>query len=191
MNSNIRSLCSKEGSKTRWYPIPIETWENALADYKVAGATLIPEIDLRKNLAYNLQFVQYLQQTLNELNLSSVLVAQTYKSYVIFAGGIVESLLFFLNRSIGGRDKKFRNVIERLKEGSLFGADPLIYSELDWVRLMRNKVHLQELKDDLGTDYTAFNLADFQRMKKILKLLMATPVLGAPQTVISQLEFLD
>jgi hypothetical protein len=191
MNSNLRSLCSKEGSKTRWYPVSIESWENALADYKVAGAPLIPELDLRKNLAYNLQFVQYLQQTLNELNLSSVLVTQTYKSYVIFAGGIVESLLFFLNRSTGGRDKKFKNVIGRLKDGSLLGADPLIYSELDWVRLMRNKVHLQELKDDLGTDYTAFNNVDFERMKKILKSMMSTPALGAPLTVISQLGFLD
>jgi hypothetical protein len=191
MNPVVRSLCTTGGAATRWYPIPVETWQAALAEYKVGANQLIPDLDLRRNLAYNLQFVEYLQQTLKELSLSAVLTTQTYKSYIIFAGGIVESLLYFLNQAKGGTDKKFVNVINRLKTNSVLGADADTYSDLDWVRQMRNKVHLQELKDDLGTDYLAFNAVEFERMKKILKKLIAAPALGAPPSVAPLLDFLD
>lgn len=191
MNHVVRSLCSTGGAATRWYPISIETWQAALADYKVGATQLIPELDLRRNLAYNLQFVEYLQQTLKELSLSSVLTTQTYKSYIIFAGGVVESLLYFLNQAKGENDKKFKNVIERLKAQSVLGAYADTYADLDWVRQMRNKVHLQELRDDLGTDYLAFNAVEFERMKKILKNLMSAPALCAPPTITELLTFLD
>jgi hypothetical protein len=191
MNAVVRSLCSTGGAATRWYPTPVDTWQAALAEYNVGTVQLIPELDLRRNLAYNLQFIEYLQQTLKELSLSAVLTTQTYKSYLIFAGGIVESLLYFLNVARGGTDKKFINVIERLKLKSVLGANADTYADLDWVRQMRNKVHLQELKDDLGTDYLAFNAVEFERMKKVLKNLMAAPALGAPSAVSSLLGFLD
>ncbi len=100
-------------------------------------------------------------------------------------------MLYFLNQAKGGTDKKFKNVVERLKDQSVLGANSDIYEGLDWVRQMRNKVHLQELRDDLGTDYLAFNPEDFERMRKILKTLMSAPALGAPPSVVGLLGFLD
>lgn len=191
MSQVVRGLCSTGGAATRWYPIPIDTWQTALAEYTVGAAQLIPDLDLRRNLAYNLQFVEYLQQTLKELSLSAVLTTQTYKSYIIFAGGIVESLLYFLNQARGGNDKKFKNVIERLEAQSVLGMDAEVYADLDWVRQMRNKVHLQELRDDLGTDYLTFNAVEFERMKNILKTLMVARAFGAPPAVTTLLAFLD
>lgn len=187
----MRSLCSAEGAGTRWYPVSIEKWQTALSEYRINDTQLIQNLDLRRNIAYNLQFIEYLQQTLRELSLSAVLTTQTYKSFIIFAGGIVESILYFLNQANGGADRKFINVINRLKANAVFGSNEDTYSELDWVRQMRNKVHLHELRDDLGTDYIAFNAVEFERMRKILKDLMAAPELGSPPKIIALLNFLD
>ena len=49
---------------------------------------------------YNLQYVEYLQQTLIEISLSAVLEKLTYKSYIVTGVGIVEAVLFHLVRDL-------------------------------------------------------------------------------------------
>ena len=97
-----RSLRAGTDAKSRWYPIPIRTWHTVIESFSFAGVKLIPDKRVKQNLAYNLQYLQYLEQTLLELSLSEVLEHQTIKSYVIGAIGAVECLLFHLNRASGG-----------------------------------------------------------------------------------------
>lgn len=47
---------------------------------------------VRSNFAYNMQYLEYLQKQIKELNLSSVIITMTYKSYIIVAMGIIEML---------------------------------------------------------------------------------------------------
>jgi hypothetical protein len=83
-----------------WFPTPIWKLENLLnkgirpvSGYQNAGG-------LRKNIAYNLQHIQFLDKSLEDLKLTSVLVTQTQKTVIIVGCGVVESLLhYFLTTS--------------------------------------------------------------------------------------------
>ncbi len=72
-----RSLRNGTDVNTRWYPIPIRTWHAVIESFKSNGIKLISDKSVKHNLAYNLQYLQFLQQTLLELSLSNVLERQT------------------------------------------------------------------------------------------------------------------
>lgn len=78
-----------------WLPVSIERLDDFLqcavknhSDYPNARG-------LRHNLAYSLQYVEYLEQTLCDLKLTSVMVTQTWKTIVIVGCGILESVLHY------------------------------------------------------------------------------------------------
>ena len=104
----IRSLRTGKDSKDRWYPTPTRVWQATISAFFHNEIQLIDDISVRRNIAYNLQYVEYLEQTLRELSLSDVLEGQTIKSHVIVSVSLVECLLFHLNRVAGGKPKKIR-----------------------------------------------------------------------------------
>ena len=149
-----------------------------IESFSFAGVPLIPDKHVKQNLAYNLQYLQYLEQTLLELSLSNVLERQTIKSYVIGAIGSVECLLFHLNRASGGNQSKLSRIIKRVSAKELLGKATHRYEELDRFRLLRNKVHIYELRDDLGTDYQSFGRQELRDMRRILHEIATAPALG-------------
>lgn len=86
----------------RWYPQRIETYECAL---KLRG-TIKNKTLIRKNFAYNMQYIEYIEKQLTELNLSSVLEKMLYKSFIITGMGIIESLFLNLLKATGNRKLK-------------------------------------------------------------------------------------
>lgn len=79
----------------RWYPTSIEIYKSYLKmDYAVKDSYLI-----KRNIAYNLQYLEYLEKQLKELELSNVLYGMTCKSYVIVGMGIIEGLFTYLLKS--------------------------------------------------------------------------------------------
>lgn len=180
--STTRSLRTGTDSNTRWYPIPIRTWNAVIESFSFAGVPLIPDKRVKQNLAYNLQYLQYLEQTLLELSLSNVLERQTIKSYVIGAIGSVECLLFHLNGASGGNQSKNQSrlseIIKRVSAKELLGKARNRYEELNRFRELRNKVHIYELRDDLGTDYQSFGRQELRDMRRILHEIATAPALG-------------
>jgi len=77
-------------SKTRWYPNSMPIYEEFLNKYIDNSYK-----DLRKNIAYNMQYLEYLHQTNIELSLSSVITTQNYKSFIIFSVSIIECVLYY------------------------------------------------------------------------------------------------
>lgn len=188
--SPARSLRTGTTYKTRWYPIAIETWEEALIAISFNGRQVIKDHDIRRNLAYNLQYLEYIEQTIVELSLSAVLTKQTYKSYIIVAIGIVESILYHLNMITGGTEHNFFKILTALESSAMLGKDRPIYDDLQKFRKLRNKVHIYELRDGLGTDYASFEDDEFNQMRKTLFDLLTSSILALPQDKADLFKFL-
>lgn len=191
MNNSKRSLRRGTTSKDKWYPIPVNKWTRLLGALEAHGSTLIPDPDLRKNLAYNLQYLEYLQQTIRELSLSTVLVKQTYKSYIIVGTGILESILFHLVKCHGEKTKDLNDILNLVKEMSLLGADRVLYKNLHKFRMLRNKVHLYEFRNDLGTDYIEFGAGEFAEMRATIFCVATSDVFGLSESKKRYFDFLS
>ncbi len=189
--TTVRSLRSGTDHRTKWYPISIGCWDEVLNSFSYDGNQILPDKDIRKNIAYNLQYLEYLEQTIEEISLSAVLVKQTYKSYIIVAVGVVEALLFFINAATGGNEKNLFDVLNRLRSKAFLRTDKALYDALQRFRKLRNKVHLHEFRDDLTTDYATFSDGEFNRMRKILYKLVMKRKLGLPSEMLDSFGFLN
>ena len=202
------ALCRNCGHG-RWYPTPIHCWESFLTKLLSDGQCVIHLRELRKNIAYNLQYLGYLSQTLDELDLSDVLRRQTYKAFVVTGAGVWEAILFYLLRANGlqkvsdweqvgrsaghfkaqGKDHRIENVlhvrratpapeemsldqmIKIAEKHKLLGREHLIYAKLNYLRRLRNRVHLHLVEQDTDTDYWQFTQKDMDLMKLLLSSL--------------------
>lgn len=189
--TTARSLRSGTDHRTKWYPISIERWNEVLNCFSYDGNQILPDKDIRKNIAYNLQYLEYLEQTIEEISLSAVLLKQTYKSYIIVGIGVVEALLFFINAATGGSEKKFFDVLNRLRSKAFLRTDKPLYEDLQRFRKLRNKVHLHEFRDDRTTDYATFSDGEFNQMRKILYKLITKRKLGLPDEMLDSFGFLN
>ena len=189
--TTVRSLRSGTDHRTRWYPVPIDRWDEILNCFSYDGNQILPGKDIRKNIAYNLQYLEYLEQTIKELSLSAVLTKQTYKSYIIVAIGVVESILYFLNAATGGKERKFFDILNRLQSTAFLRTDKQLYEDLQRFRKLRNKVHLHEFHDDLTTDYASFGDGEFNQMRKTLYKLVKKRNLGLPKEMLDSFGFLN
>jgi hypothetical protein len=89
-------LTRKTDSEGTWYPIAINQYETLLENVIYPSRKYRHAYALRKNIAYNLQYIEFLHACLNDLKLSSVIEKQIFKNLIIVGCGIIESLLHFL-----------------------------------------------------------------------------------------------
>lgn len=85
----------RKGEDGNWLPTSIDRLDSLLSN-RIFGGGYGHIYALRRNIAYNLQHVQYLEQTIIDLKLTTVLLTQTWKTQIIVGCGIVESLLHYL-----------------------------------------------------------------------------------------------
>lgn len=88
----MESLIRKNRSSSRWCPQSVD---------KYRGSINIPYDSpehkrLKNNFAYNMQYIEYLEKQIEELNLTSVLTKMLYKSYIITGMGIIELLFVYI-----------------------------------------------------------------------------------------------
>lgn len=152
-----------------WYPIPTAEYRKIL---KINTKDNIMEI-LLNNLSYNLQYIEFIEKELKELQPSSVLIKMLQKTYVITAGSIIEGILINIIISHGWSKKEPKKIsfadaikiIEKKCEENNFDTD--IIDKIDRIRNLRNKVHLthkspedktsQKENNILDHDYNAFD----------------------------------
>lgn len=101
--SNMETLITQNriGGSQRWSPTPVKDFEAAM----YVGAFRGMKYELRKNIIYSLQYLQYIQLQINELSLHSVITTQLYKSYIIIAMGIIEGIFYHLIK-VNNKQKK-------------------------------------------------------------------------------------
>lgn len=94
----FETLLKANDSKDRWYPTPIDTLKYSVKiDMSIENARA-----LHSNIAYNLQYIEFLEKELEELNLSSVVYIMVVKNSVIISMSIIEGLFTnIVNQMIG------------------------------------------------------------------------------------------
>ena len=55
----------------------------------------------RRNIAYNLQYLEYLELQLKDLNVSSVIRTMLFKNFIIVAASIIEIAFYHLAKTNG------------------------------------------------------------------------------------------
>lgn len=174
-----------KNSHDRWYPNSIKS----LKQYLITCDSLNNEYktELVSNLAYSFQYLEYLSKTLRELNLSSVLVNQTIKSFIVFSAALIEALIIEiceLNNNV-----RFEIAIKVYKEKGFSEYIDTDFDELDKIRKLRNRVHLHKATISGKSDYKNFWLNDYKESKRLLlKLISSNHFSGKTSDLFSFLE---
>lgn len=93
----MKSLIAEFKCKNRWYPQPVSKYKDNL---KIPLNSSCNE-RIICNYAYNMQYIEFIEKELSDLNLSTVISTMLYKTYIITAMGIIESLFSCLLKEQG------------------------------------------------------------------------------------------
>lgn len=125
------------GDSGRWYPVSVESLRIFLERGIYTGRGYDRPYALRSNIAYNLQYFEYLDRTTRDLKLSSVLHKQTYKTQVIIGCGIIESILHYLVVATGKQatsswkvEQEFTGANKTI-EGKVYRVDSVVKLQSD------------------------------------------------------------
>lgn len=75
-----------DSKEDKWTPLSIDTIRNAIS--------LPMNYSIEKNIAYNIQYLQFISKQLNELRLTSVLKKMLYKTYIITGMAVLEAIFY-------------------------------------------------------------------------------------------------
>jgi hypothetical protein len=88
-------LTRTDESESTWYPVSISRLDTYLAKYIESNSSYKHAYRLKKDLSYNLQYLQFQDRILTDIKLSSVLYTQTIKTIILVSCSIVESILHY------------------------------------------------------------------------------------------------
>jgi hypothetical protein len=201
------ALIRLKGETGTWLPTPIERLDSLLIKGIYAGLGYRHPYALRRNVAYNLQHLQFLDQIIQDVKLTTVLITQTWKTSIIVGCGVIESILhYFLTtsgnhattdwellciasgnpRQVNGSTIKidsyvyrrlghpkqeqmtFDAMLKKAEKRRVLGQDHSVYSKLNRLRNLRNRVHLQEIGAPTDTDWNAFKEPDYRLMMQVV-----------------------
>lgn len=227
--SHLCKTCNKEGRENTWVPKPLSGFEciisrkisggspkevTSIREGKIHTETVTSptnyEYGLRKNICYSLQHLEYLLESNNQLQLTTVLTFQNYKTFIIVSASIVEGILYhelknqdLFNKSnlnslgktssqrkfydklhtfvteifehvdIHEEEMTFDQMISKVEAKHLLGEDHQIYSDIDTLRKLRNKIHIHLAGTRHETDYNSFNYKKLELAKTTLLNLLS------------------
>ena len=108
-------------SKT-WYPVPIPILAEHLSTLIKANEyfNIKQTNPLIRNIAYSLQYVEFLDQLLKDIKMSSSLETQNIKSFVICGASIIEALFHYITVSNGhGKNTEWKSY-KKFKSGEQY-----------------------------------------------------------------------
>ena len=203
----------------KWYPVPVSKLTDYLGWYIQNSTNYSHSYALKRNIAYNLQHLEFMDRCLNDLSISSVIRTQIWKTMIIVGCGIIESILHYVlvtknehsvrnwslktklvsnEKIVDGASVKieshyfeklsepqqiemtFDTMAQKAKAKNLLGTNKKIYRELNSLRPLRNRVHLQSIEHSVDTDWNAFNYADVSKMMKVLYFVITNQSLFEP-----------
>ena len=178
---HTKSLCARCSgclSAYKWFPERrIEEWRDYIAR-AVYGAPITQDkksnqCAIISNIAYNLQYLDYLNQNIKEQFLSRVLLAQTFKMFAITATQVVEGLLYLkiMNSpyALPPYEKiSLTGMIELAWQKKLVITDKDMYINMNRLKKRRNKIHLHAALDISDADYAMFGRLGYLNDTKII-----------------------
>lgn len=160
-----------------------------------------------RNIAYNLQYLEYLNHVLTEKSLHVTVFTLTIKTFVVTGMSVVEAVLWYVLKKSGlqrkegweqaqelesrtfqenGVEYKLMStlvrklkapvdaempldaMIKRIESKKLLGVDVQVYKNLNYLRKLRNRVHIHSVQHDKDTDWWSFNEKELKLMKAVL-----------------------
>jgi len=113
MESSVTDILTLKNDKNTWYPASIPSLEHHLS-FLISKNDFFDEKEahpIQKNISYSLQYVEFLNRVLSDISLSSVLVTQNIKSFVVHGAAVLEAIFNFLVVSKGhGKELTWKNV---------------------------------------------------------------------------------
>ena len=96
-------MLTLKGSPTTWYPISVSDLEGHLQQVitPISGYSAKECRGLRKNIAYSLQQIEFIDRCLKDLAISAVISTLNQKTSIIICCSIIEALFFYLLRKQG------------------------------------------------------------------------------------------
>lgn len=172
----MEELVRKSEDAPKPYPVSIASLEVLLGKAINGPVECVHTGAIKKNIAYNLQYLEYLDRCLLDLKLSSPIKKQLYKTFILFGCSIVECLIFFLLIKKGhyrkihyefeyctsGNEKKLQN-------GVTIKIDNHVYQKLDKPRLDKMDFHSMLKKADSKKLLGQKNVI-YSRLKTLKKL---------------------
>jgi hypothetical protein len=157
-----------KGDAATWYPASIGTLEKHL-DTSMISCPNFPDrkiTPLKKNIAYNLQYIEFLDRLIKDISLSSVLWTQNVKSFAVHSAAVIEAIFHYLIVSTGNATKTEWKSCNKLKSneyqinGNAFMHETEIFIKADQSIIvemtfdqMAKKVEAKKLLGDVGDLY--------------------------------------
>lgn len=193
-------LTRKHDAEAGWYPVAIHQYETLLENVICRGRGYTHVYALRKNIAYNLQYLEFLYRSLEDLKLSSVIEKQIWKNFIITGCGVIESILHFL--LIAKKQQKttvweLKFVIsgqEKVIEGKHLRIDSSVYRKLSSPRneqmTFDSMIKRAEKKKVLGGDHSIYaRLNNLRRLRNRIHLQEIGSPLDTDWNVIGRQDF--
>lgn len=162
---------------------------------------------LRKNIAYSLQYLEFLYRCITDLKMSEVIRKLNYKVFIMVGISILEALIHYLlikrnyypetdweleliskgnSKRTGNKIIKidsriykklpspvlkeisFNTMLDIAEKKKILGGNNNLYPRLNYLRKLRNKVHLYLIDNNLDHDLNKFNLNDMSAMAQVI-----------------------
>lgn len=208
----MKKICKECPSDGKWLPSSVSSLEKFLSKFIEAGNGVPNVVGLRKNIAYNLQYLQFQKQVLIEFDVTQVILTQVWKVHIIVGTSIVEAILYYLLTSkglqkttkweqvggtsnetnINGDKHRIENVIfkeldepinqemtldvmiKKAEKKKLLGTGQEIYKKLNYLRKLRNRIHIHAINEDYDTDWWKINKNEVDTVRLVLYSFMTS-----------------
>lgn len=176
----VKSLCARCSgclSANKWFPSRrIEDWREYISQ-NIYGKPIAEmknnnHYAIISNIAYNLQYLEYLNENIKQQFLSRVLLAQTFKTFAIIATQVVEGLLYLkiMNspHALPAHEQaNLTGMINLARKKKILDINKDMYLNLNRLKKRRNKIHLHAALDISDADYAIFGRLGYLNTPKL------------------------
>ncbi len=145
------------------------------------------------NIAYNLQYLEYLNVCFEQLYLTSVLRAQNVKMFTLTASQIIECLLYLklIELKVDKNEVyDFSHALRVASDKNAYALGPDFYrNHLKNLKDLRNKIHLQSPIGMAEADYAVFEKLEVLNEVKSVLFLFLQKTLKLPTEKMYQLFY--
>ncbi|MDO4618775.1 MAG: hypothetical protein Q4B31_04545 [Clostridia bacterium] len=120
--TNLESILEKNTDikySERWHPSFVSEFERVLSRGSFVGMNK----ELRKNIAYSLQYLEFLQMEYDEIHWHDVVLTQMMKTYIITAMSIIEGVFHHIVISKGYQKKTDWKEIDSPRHTNVFSNE--------------------------------------------------------------------
>ncbi len=161
-------------SRDKWYPHSIENLvEHLHVLIKPNDYFSYSDINpLMKNIAYSLQYIEFLNQVNIDINLSMVLQNQNVKSFIVHGASIIEAIFNYIVISSGNGNTTKLFSIKKLRSPHYQIGDKEYLNEIEIFECVDDEIKVPMTFDQLAKKVESKKLLgkDFQKYPQVSKI---------------------